>query len=59
MKNYWYIKGYCYWEKEISKDEEGNVWVNIGWHLPLRSTGEETIQYLAAISGLHYSQTFN
>jgi hypothetical protein len=59
MENYWHIKGYCYWEKELSKDEDGNVWINIGWHCPMMVSQNETIQRVVAYSARWYLQTFN
>lgn len=60
MKNHWRIPGYCYWEKEISKDKEGNVWINVGYHLPLCDMkGEYTIRKLLSISALVYIDKFN
>ena len=59
MKNYWKIKGYCYWEKEISKDEDGNIWINVGWHLPLCTSKTYTIKKLLAVSAHTYASKFN
>lgn len=58
MENYWYIKGYCYWEKELSKDENGNVWINIGWHCPMK-VDEIGLQKTLAYSTWSYLQKFN
>lgn len=59
MKNYWKIKGYCYWEKEISKDKDGKIWINVGWHLPLCTNEEQTIKKLLAVSAYSYASKFN
>lgn len=60
MKNYWKIKGYCYWEKQINKDEYGNIWINIGWTIPIcNNNGEYTITKMLALSAHYYSYNFN
>lgn len=59
MKNYWKIKGLCYWEKEISKDEDGNIWINVGWHLPLSTCKTYTIKKVLAVSAYVYASKFS
>ena len=58
IKNHWYIKGWCYWEKELSTDEDGNIWVNVGWHLPL-IVKNNTLMKTLAVSGHAYASKFN
>ncbi len=58
MKNHWYIKGWCYWEKQLSTDIDGTKWINVGWHLPLLVQGDTLIKTLA-VSGHEYARKFN
>ena len=58
MKNHWKIKGLCYWEEEISKDEDGVIWINVGWHLPLCGN-KKKIKNLLAVSAYIYASKFN
>ena len=57
MINHWETKGWCYWEKELSRDEDGNIWINVGWHCPLLVT--ETLQKTLAVSAYTYGGKFN
>ena len=56
-KNHWYVKGWCYWEKELSKDEGGNVWINVGWQGPLLVT--QSLTKTLAVSAYTYAHRFN
>jgi hypothetical protein len=58
MKNYWYIKGYSYWESELSVEKDGSIWINIGFHLPMLCN-DNNFTKTVAISAYTYSQKFN
>lgn len=60
MNNHWKIEGICYWENEVSIDEDGCLWINVGWHLPLCDGNKMvSIQTLLAGSGYIYAEKFN
>ncbi len=59
IKNHWYIKGFCYWEKQLSKDENGTVWINVGWHLPLSVSHGDSLKKILAVSAYTYGHKFN
>lgn len=59
MKNYWYIHGFVYWEHELHVDHKtGEIWINIGWHLPLVTNKEKIIKTIA-VSAMVYAEKFN
>ena len=57
MDNNWIIKGFSYWENELSFDGD-IIWINIGWFLPL-ATDKINFQKTIAISCYSYIQKFN
>lgn len=57
--NHWRIKGICYWEAELSKDEDGNVWVNVGYCCPLVVKSGCSLVKVLAVSGCTYAQWFS
>ena len=57
MINHWEIKGFCYWEKELSFDGS-DIWINIGYSGPLVCK-KINFQNVVALSGILYSSRFN
>ena len=56
-KNYWLIKGFCYWESELSFDND-DIWINIGYFRPYVAK-KENFQKILAISAYEYVNHFN
>lgn len=55
--NHWEIKGFVYWENELSVNGV-HCWINVGWHIPLYCHVSD-IQKTLALSKYCYIQTFN
>lgn len=34
VKNHWKIKYFCYWENELTIEDEDTIWINIGFVCP-------------------------
>ncbi len=55
--NPWEIKGFCYWESELSFDND-LIWINIGWSGPLVAN-KNNFQHVVGVSAWNYIRKFN
>jgi len=58
VENQWLIKGFEYWQSELCVISDKEIWINVGFHLPL-VCDKASFQKTLACSGHIYAQKFN
>jgi hypothetical protein len=59
LKNHWPAHCFVYRMNELHVNEKtGEIWINVGWHLPL-SCDKHTLKKTLAVSAWTYADKFN